>query len=132
MAKSLIERLPTGMRSRALRRLSRNARGPGGIVTPKAYGSGAVGRGAGTWLSQAGLRGVVPIEVRPGTLTADIAVTPQNPTVGITLDYGSGATPATGVHTTNAFVTVAYGAGGLKTVTVTDPPELKGEVEFTV
>jgi hypothetical protein len=83
-------------------------------------------------MSQAGLRGVVPIEVRPGTLTADIAVWPQNPTAGITLDYGSGATPATGVHTTNAFATVAYGTPGLKVVTITQPPDLRGEVEFTV
>lgn len=83
-------------------------------------------------MTQAGLRGVVPIEVRPGTLTADIAVYPQNPTAGITLDYGSGATPATGVHTDKNFVTVAYGAGGVKVVTVTAPPELAGEVEFSV
>jgi len=83
-------------------------------------------------MSQAGLRGVVPIEVRPGTLTADIAVYPQNPTAGITVDYGSGATPATGVHMDSTFKTVAYGAGGVKVVTITAPAELKGEVVFFV
>jgi hypothetical protein len=132
MAKSLYERLPLSIQSRAMRRLSKRARGPGDPTTPKAYGGGAVGRSAGAWMSQAGLRGVVPIEVRPGALTADIAVWPQFPTAGITLDYGSGATPATGVHTDNSFRTVAYGASGLKVVTVTAPPELRGEVEFTV
>jgi hypothetical protein len=132
MAKSLIERLPVGVRSRALRRLSRNARGPGGITTPKAYGTGPIGRGAGTWLgSGSGARGVIPIEVRPGTLTADIAVVLPPGVASVTLDYGAGATPATGVHSDKNFVTVAYTAGA-KVVSVTAPADYFGEVEFTV
>jgi len=116
-----------------LRRISRNARGPGGIVTPKAYGGGAIGRSVGTWMVQAGLRGVVPIEVRPGTLTADIAVHPPNPSAGIQVNYGADATPGAGVHPDSAFVTVTYSTPGLKTVTVTGPSaDLYGEVEFSV
>jgi hypothetical protein len=132
MAKSLIERLPVGMRSRFLQGLSRNARGPGSPLTPKAYGTGPIGRGASTWLgSGSGVRGIVPIEVRAGTATADIAVIPPAG-VAITLDYGTGATPATGVHSDKNFATVAYAPGGAKVVTVTAPADYAGQVAFTV
>jgi hypothetical protein len=134
MAKSLIERLPAGMRSRALQRLSRNARGPGGISVPKAYGGGAIGRGASAWQgSGAGARGVIPIEVRPGTLTADIAVILPPGVATVTLDHGGAdATPPTGDHTDKTFATVTYATPGLKTVVVTAPANYYGEVQFTV
>lgn len=132
MAKSLIERLPAHTRNRVLLALSRNARGPGGPVTPKAYGTGAIGRGASAWLgSGAGARGIVPIEVRPGTATADIAVVPP-PGATITLDYGVGATPATGTHSDKSFATVAYAPGGAKVVAVTAPADYAGQVAFVV
>lgn len=101
-------------------------------MTPKAYpGQASAGRAAGTWMGHAGQRGVVPIEVRAGTLTADIAVVPP-PGQTVTVNFGSGATPATGDFTDKTFQTVAYSPGGAKVAAVTAPTNLSGEVAFIV
>jgi hypothetical protein len=129
---SLIDRLPAHLRTPALRKLSANANQPGGAKGAKAYGSGALGRAASAFISEAAKRGIVIIESRPSALAADIATVPGPNTTAITITYGTGATPGSAAHTGNIGQPVTYVGSGAKDISVTVPANYRGEAQIVV
>ena len=120
------------MRTPFLRRLSASANQPGGSKGPKAYGGGALGRGASAFISEAAKRGVVIIESRPAALAADIATVPGPNTQAITITYGADATPGSSAHAGTIGQPVTYGATGTKDISVTLPANYRGEAQISV
>lgn len=125
MAASLIDRLPSNLRSRALQRLSRNGNAPGAGVKQR-------GRAQVAFRKRAGEMGIFLIESRvTGALAADIGGV--NPPGVATVTLGeAGATPATWDITTSELDAVTWAGAGAKTVVCSAPTNVKGEAVVTV
>src|SRR5262245_53320711 len=124
--KSLIERLPVGLQSRALRQLSANANAPGGCLKQ------TNGRAQARLLKRAAELGIFLIEAR---VTAALAASigGQTPPDGASVTLAStGMTPATTNITASEQDAVTWAAGGAKTITVSAPAGMKGEAVVTV
>lgn len=123
MPASSITRLPAGLRSRALRRLSANANAPGA-------GRRQLRRARSDSLSRLTTSlGIFAIESRPSSLAASIGGA-NGPISAVTLDTGGGV-PATTAVTANELDAVTYAAGA-KVVQVTLPATLRGEAAVAV
>jgi hypothetical protein len=126
MAASLIDRLPTGQRSRALQRLSRNANSPGASLRQ------TNGRGQKALRSGAGMWGIFLIESNTtGALAASIGGVNPPGVTPVTL-ASTGMTPATTPIATSELDAVTWAAPGAQTITVSAPAGIKGEAVITV
>ena len=130
---SSILRLPSHLRSPALRKISANANAPGGgtqkscpTFTP------VVGRAQKAALNRlTGTLGIFAVETRPSALAAQIGGV-NSEGIAVTLDTGSGGTPAGTQIASDELDAVTYGAGGVKTLVVTVPGTLRGEAQIVV
>jgi hypothetical protein len=126
MAASLIERLPVGLRQKALRQLSRNANAPGGSLRQ------TNGRAQRHFAKRSGELGIFLIESNvTGALAASVGgINP--PGVGtVTIDTGAG-TPATTDITTSELDPVTWAGAGTKALSVTVPAGTSGAAQVTV
>ena len=119
---SVILRLPSNLRSRALRRISANANGSGAA---KKQSKGRSRKDADARLAQ--VMGIYCIESNvTGALAASIGgASPA------TL-ASTGMTPATTVISTSELDPVTWAAPGAKVVTVSAPAGMQGEAVVTV
>lgn len=126
MAASLIDRLPAGRRSWALRKLSANANAPGAALKQ------TNGRAQNALRKQAGSLGIFLIESRvTGALAASVGGVNPPGVATVTIDTNAG-TPATTDITTSELDAVTWAGAGAKTLAVTVPTDLKGEAVVVV
>jgi hypothetical protein len=126
MAASLIERLPVGLRQKALRQLSRNNNAPGGSARQSTR---AVRR---DFAKRSAELGICLIEVNvTGALAAQVGCVQPPGVTTVTIDTGGG-TPSTVDITTGEMEAVTWAGAGTKTLSVTAPANLKGEAQVTV
>lgn len=126
MAASLITRLPTGLRSSALRKLSRNANAPGGSLRQ------TNGRAQARLAKRAGELGIILIESNvTGALAASVGAVNPPGVATVTIDTNAG-TPATTDITTSELDAVTWAGAGTKNLSITAPAGSSGEAQVTV
>ena len=119
MPASSITKLPTGTRSRWLKKISANANAPGGA---KRQTNGRPRKDAMSRL--AGVLGIYPIEfVKTAALAASVGGS-SPATIAAT-----GGTPATTVIAASELDPITWAAPGTKALSVTAPAGMAGEAE---
>jgi hypothetical protein len=129
---SAIQRLPVGMRSKALQAISRNANGPGGRPPRTSSFSPNTPRAPALAMRRLNSSlGIAAIEARvTGPQAATIAASPAGEPIVVTT--GVGGSPLTVTIDAGESEAITWASAGTKTLTVVSPGWLYGELQLVV